>query len=57
MTDDYGWVSVVLIVTAIMAWMTHVVTTISSGAYLLLAVGAFFFPIGVIHGIMIWFGW
>lgn len=37
-------------------WVTHVVSTIMVGAWLLLAIGAFVPPVGVIHGIMIWFG-
>jgi hypothetical protein len=47
------------------AWITHVVVTISvlvsgtsvSIAYgILLAVGVFMPPVGVIHGIGVWFG-
>lgn len=56
MTDDYEWTTVIFLLALFMAWMTHVVTTISSGAYVLLLVGALFFPVGIIHGIMVWFG-
>ena len=45
-----------IIVAAFAAWITHVVVTIKAGAYLLLFVGAFFFPVGIVHGLMIWFG-
>lgn len=56
MTDDYEWTTVIFFLALFMAWMTHVVTTISSGAYVLLLVGALFFPVGIIHGVMVWFG-
>lgn len=38
------------------AWVTHVVVCIKAGAYLLLIAGGFIFPIGMIHGFMIWLG-
>jgi hypothetical protein len=41
---------------AFSAWMTHVVTTIKDGRFLLLLCGAVMFPIGVIHGWGIWLG-
>lgn len=41
---------------SIAAWVTHVVTTIKAGAYLLLLAGGLIPPIGVIHGVMIWLG-
>lgn len=49
-------IGISIVVAAFAAWLTHVVVTIKAGAYLLLLVGAFFFPVGVIHGLMIWFG-
>jgi len=39
------------------AWLQHVVTSISNEAYILLVAGAIMFPIGIIHGWGIWFGW
>lgn len=45
-----------LIAIPIAAWVTHVVYTITAGAYILLAIGTIIAPVGVIHGIMIWFG-
>lgn len=39
------------------AWLTHVVTCFQDGLWGFLIAGAIFFPIGVVHGIMIWFGW
>lgn len=38
------------------AWMTHVVYSIGAEAWGFLIAGAVFFPIAVVHGIMIWFG-
>lgn len=40
----------------IAAMMTHIVACIMAHAFLLLLAGAIFFPIGVIHGVGIWFG-
>ena len=38
------------------AWITHIVTCLIQAKYLLLIAGAFIAPVGVIHGIGIWFG-
>jgi len=38
------------------AWVTHIVTCLIQAKYLLLIAGAFIAPVGVIHGIGIWFG-
>lgn len=38
------------------AWLTHIVTCISSSLWGLLIAGAVLFPIGIIHGFGIWFG-
>lgn len=53
-----------LVVMTVSAWVTHVVVAIQyltagieSAAYaILLAVGVFVPPVGVIHGIGVWFG-
>jgi len=37
-------------------WLTHIVFCLSTGKWGFLIAGAIFFPIGIIHGIMIWFG-
>lgn len=47
---------IVMILLSIPAWITHVITTIQSEQWVLLVVGAFVPPIGVIHGWGIWFG-
>lgn len=38
------------------AWLTHVVASIQSASWILLLVGAVFFPVGCVHGTGIWFG-
>jgi hypothetical protein len=64
-TVGAGITAFVFVVGLIAAWITHVVVTISvlvSGASvsiaygILLAVGVFMPPVGVIHGIGVWFG-
>lgn len=39
------------------AWLTHVITCLTQAAWGFLIAGAIFFPIGIIHGVMIWFGY
>lgn len=38
------------------AWLTHIIICLIQAKYLLLIAGAFVFPVGVIHGVGIWFG-
>lgn len=38
-------------------WLTHIVVCFQRHYYGFLIAGAIFFPIAVIHGIGIWFGW
>lgn len=38
------------------AWLTHVVVCIADATWGFLIAGAIFFPIGIVHGIGIWFG-
>lgn len=39
------------------AWITHVVICLKTGAWGFLIAGAILFPIGIIHGVGLWFGW
>ncbi len=48
-------ISLVLII-PLAAWLTHVINTIQNEEWIFLLAGAIFAPIGVIHGIGIWFG-
>ena len=43
-------------IVVIAAWITHIIVCLLSAKYLLLIAGALVFPVGVIHGIGIWFG-
>ena len=38
------------------AWLTSIVTCIKTSAWLLLLAVAMFFPIGILHGVLVWFG-
>lgn len=46
-----------LAVTFAAAWVTHVIVTIKAAEWIFLAIGAIVAPVGVIHGIGVWFGW
>jgi hypothetical protein len=47
---------VLLIVTSIAAWVTHLIVCIDEEKWGFLIAGAIMFPVAVIHGIGIWFG-
>lgn len=49
-----GYLAVVI--ASIAAWITHVVVCIKTASWLFLIAGAILAPIGVIHGIGVWFG-
>lgn len=38
------------------AWITHVIVCIKASAWILLAFGCVVAPVGIIHGIGVWFG-
>lgn len=38
------------------AWLTHVIVSLSEGSWGFLIAGAIFFPIGIVHGVGLWFG-
>lgn len=40
----------------IAAWATHVIVCLKTSAWGFLIAGAVFFPVGVVHGVGIWFG-
>jgi hypothetical protein len=37
------------------AWLTHVFTCFAEGLWGFLLAGALFFPLGIFHGIYLWF--
>lgn len=49
-----GYLAVVI--ASIAAWITHVVVCIKTASWLFLIAGAIFAPVGVIHGVGVWFG-
>lgn len=57
MQTFFGGLAIVsVILGSIAAWITHVVACIKAGAMLLLIIGIVVPPIGLIHGVMVWFG-
>ena len=50
----FVWIG--LLLTSIAAWITHVVVCIKASAWLFLIAGAIAAPVGVIHGLGVWFG-
>ncbi len=42
--------------TLIAGWLTHIIVCIQTASWALLIAGAIMFPIGIVHGIGIWFG-
>jgi len=47
---------IIIGIAAIAAWLTHVITCLGVGAWGYLVAGAIFFPVAIIHGVMIWLG-
>lgn len=47
---------IVLVLGVIAAWLTHIVVCIKTASWILLIIGALAFPIGIIHGVMVWLG-
>lgn len=47
---------IAIVIASIAAWITHVVVCIKAASWGFLIAGAIFAPIGVIHGVGVWFG-
>jgi hypothetical protein len=47
---------ILFVIILVGSWLTHIITCLIQAKYLLLVAGAFIAPVGVIHGIGIWFG-
>jgi hypothetical protein len=43
-------------IAGVLAWLTHIYVCFSGNRWGFLIAGALFFPIAIIHGIGIWFG-
>lgn len=50
------WLMALFILLPIAAWVQHILTSAASERWVTLVLGAVLFPIGVLHGIAIWFG-
>jgi len=50
-----GYIGLVFGLTMLVAWGNHIITCFSEGMWGFLIAGALFFPIGILHGIYLWF--
>jgi hypothetical protein len=44
------------LMTTYSAWLTHIVSSAEDGLWAFLVAGAILFPVGIFHGIAVWFG-
>ena len=51
-----GGIDAIIGLICLVAWLTHLVVCFQGNRWGFLIAGALFFPIGIIHGIGIWFG-
>jgi hypothetical protein len=49
---DVGYIFAIIL---FFAWLTHIFTCFSGNRWGFLIAGALFFPIGILHGVWIWF--
>jgi len=54
--ETSGFMVIATIITCIGAWFTHIIHCLVHAKYLLLLAGGLMFPVGVVHGVGIWFG-
>lgn len=47
---------ILVILLPILGWLTHVIYSLLHGLWGFLIAGALLFPVGIIHGWMIWLG-
>ena len=50
-----AFIGICLSLTLFFAWLNHIFTCFSEGLWGFLIAGAIFFPIGIFHGIWLWF--
>lgn len=55
-TDFSSLIVMAIGIVSVLAWLTHVVTSLGEGWWGFLIAGALFFPIGIIHGVGLWLG-
>jgi hypothetical protein len=46
-----------IMLTSFAAWITHLIHCFTNEAWGLLIGGAIFFPVAIVNGIGLWFGW
>jgi hypothetical protein len=51
-----GFLLLLLFVLSFAGWLTHIIDCLTHQLYVLLLVGVFVFPVGIFHGIGVWFG-
>ena len=49
-------VFVIFFIGCVAAWFTHVITCLLAAKWGFLIAGAIMFPVAIVHGVMIWFG-
>lgn len=42
---------------SVAAIITHIIECINQASYILLAIGVLIPPVGLVHGVAVWFGW
>jgi hypothetical protein len=51
-----GMIVALVFLISLAGWLTHIVDCLIHQLYVLLLVGVFVFPVGIFHGIGVWFG-
>lgn len=59
--EDAAMVAVIIsgvsfVIALIAAWLTHVIVCIKTASWGFLIAGAIFAPVGIVHGVGVWFG-
>ena len=54
--ENAAYLMIATVIVCLGAWITHILHCLVHAKYLLLIAGAFMFPVGIIHGVGIWFG-
>lgn len=49
-------VNVSFLLILFIAWLTHIITCLVAASWGFLIAGAICFPIGIVHGVGVWFG-
>jgi hypothetical protein len=44
-----------IVIVSFAAWLNHILTCFGEGLWGFLVAGAIFFPIGIFHGVYLWF--